>query len=60
MIQITLMYKRPDGTTAKVVLDATIKEKDVRDDEELATILFRTEVGANESGDIMAHIFMED
>lgn len=59
MIEITLQRRRPDGTLAKVVLNATVKEKDIKDDKELAELLFRTEVGANESGDIRAHIFIK-
>lgn len=59
MIEITLQRRRPDGTLAKVVLNATVKESDTKDDKELAELLFRTEVGANESGDIQAHIFIK-
>ena len=60
MIKITLQRRRPDGSLAKVVLNATIKESDVKDDKELAELLLRTEIGANESGDIRAWIFMEE
>lgn len=60
MIEITLQRRRPDGSLAKVILNATIKEKDVKDDKELAELLFRTEVGANKSGDIRVWIFMKE
>lgn len=60
MIEITLQHRRPDGTNARLVLNATIKEKDVKDDKELADLLFRTEVGANESGDIRIWILIKE
>jgi len=60
MIEITLQHRRPNGSIAMVILDATIKRMDVKDKEELKDILFRTEIGANESGDIRAHIFMKE
>lgn len=56
MIEITLQHRRPDGTLALIVLEATVKESSLKDDKELAEILFRTEVGANESGDIRISI----
>lgn len=60
MIEITLQRRREDGSLAKIVLNATVKEKDVKDDKELMDLLLRTEIGANESGDIRVHIFMKE
>ena len=60
MIEITLQHTRPDGSFARIVLEAIVKEVDVKDEKELAELLFRTEVGANESGDIRAHILMRE
>ena len=52
MIEITLHHRRPDGTLVEVILEATIKTSTTKDDKELKEILIRTEIGANESGDI--------
>jgi len=60
MIEITLQHRRPNGSIAMVILDATIRSMDVKNRDELKDLLFRTEVGANESGDIRAHIFMKE
>lgn len=59
MIEITLQHKREDGSVAVVVLEAKVKESNLKDDKELSDLLFRTEVGANESGDIWVITFMK-
>lgn len=60
MIEILLQHKRPDGSIAILELEASIKKDTTKDKKELLEILFRTEVGANESGDIRAHIFIKE
>lgn len=59
MIEIVLQHRRPNGSLAEIVLEATIKKSSVKDDKELSELLFRTEVGANESGDIKASILIK-
>jgi len=60
IIEITLQHKRPNGSLARVILNAKVIEADIKDDKELEDLLFRTEVGANESGDIQAWISMKE
>lgn len=59
MIEIVLQHKRPNGSVARIILEANIKESTIKDDKELEDLLFRTEVGANESGDIEASIVIK-
>lgn len=55
-IEITVSRRRPDGSLAKVVLDAVIREATTESLEETASLLLKAEMAANKDMDVRVHI----